>query len=575
MKLTTHFSMIVFAINCITILNAEKSSKPLASCITTNGEIISCPSTANQRNFLANSTLSAYAHFHNRINETGWAELEVTTSPKVADDQQQAYYAGFLEGFLTAQLITPAFANMLPPKRAAGYCEQLGGLLEQTLNSTVEKVLKNQGDPYWQQVGLTLNQLAGLEDGYQYSIFKGGNSEMEKKYRLSKPHMNIRPCGLLLLNLRTELGDLQSILNQTLLEKKVDHCSALIKITPSGEVLTAHNSWTSYTWMLRVLKKYSLNFRSSHSAEVAFSSYPGVIFSIDDFYITSARLVILETSIANFNAALWADVKLGHFTFEFIRNSVANRLAVNGSHWAEVFSQENGGTYNNQFMIVDYKKAATKSSGLLTVLEQLPGMIAYSDRTAALLKTSYHASYNVPMYEVIYSASGYEEMAARYGDFFSYQKTARARIFARDQARVTNLTSLYRLMRYNDMFHDPLSRCEQCTPKWEGKYAIAARADLNDPNGSYPIPFIGFQDEGAIDAKMTSGKLVDNNLQMVAVSGPTGEQVPAFSWATTKLRNAPHVDQPAGEWRFKPVKTVWGGSDEGKMVGFPEFGFDE
>ncbi len=178
--------MIVFAINCITILNAEKSSKPLASCITTNEEIISCPSTANQRNLLANSTLSAYAHFHNRINETGWAELEVTTSPKVADDQQQAYYAGFLEGFLTAQLITPAFANMLPPKRAAGYCEQLGELLEQTLNSTVEKVLKNQGDPYWQQVGLTLNQLAGLEDGYQYSIFKGGNSEMEKKYRLSK-----------------------------------------------------------------------------------------------------------------------------------------------------------------------------------------------------------------------------------------------------------------------------------------------------------------------------------------------------------------------------------------------------
>ena len=188
MKFTTSFLIFIFAIHCIaTLISAERSPKALTSCITSTGELISCPSTTNQRNFLsANSTLSAYAHFHNRINETGWAELEVTTSPKVADDQQQAYYAGFLEGFLTAQLITPAFANMLPPKRAAGYCEQLEGLLEQTLNSTVEKVLKNPGDPYWQQVGLTLNQLAGLEDGYQYSIFKGGSSEMEKKYRLSK-----------------------------------------------------------------------------------------------------------------------------------------------------------------------------------------------------------------------------------------------------------------------------------------------------------------------------------------------------------------------------------------------------
>ena len=41
---------------------------------------------------------------------------------------------------------------------------------------------------------------------------------------------------------------------------------------------------------------------------------------------------------------------------EWLRNVIANRLAVTGQDWTEIFAQYNSGTYNNQFGILDYKQ---------------------------------------------------------------------------------------------------------------------------------------------------------------------------------------------------------------------------
>lgn len=42
---------------------------------------------------------------------------------------------------------------------------------------------------------------------------------------------------------------------------------------------------------------------------MSFSSYPGVITSIDDFYILSSGLVAMETAIGNYNRSLWHMLK--------------------------------------------------------------------------------------------------------------------------------------------------------------------------------------------------------------------------------------------------------------------------
>lgn len=60
---------------------------------------------------------------------------------------------------------------------------------------------------------------------------------------------------------------------------------------------------------------------------------------------------------------------------------VANRLARSGRTWSEIFSQFNSGTYNNQWMVIDYNKfkKGTKPEDLpdelLWIVEQIPGFI--------------------------------------------------------------------------------------------------------------------------------------------------------------------------------------------------------
>ena len=129
-----------------------------------------------------------------------------------------------------------------------------------------------------------------------------------------------------------------------------------------------------------------------------FSSYPGQLYSGDDFYEVSSGLVTLETTNGNYNKELLQYIT-PHKVFEGIRTMVANRLAPNGSEWCKQFSQYNSGTYNNQWMVVDYKQinpGAELGSDTLWVLEQLPDLVHQKDVTDVLKSQGYWASYNVP-----------------------------------------------------------------------------------------------------------------------------------------------------------------------------------
>ena len=155
-------------------------------------------------------------------------------------------------------------------------------------------------------------------------------------------------------------------------------------------------------------------------SEVSFSSYPGILVSIDDFYVLKSRLVVMETTIGNSNSDLWKYVTSSTNLY-WIRCLVANRLAVNGDDWARWFSLHNSGTYvwkqliflkeitkkiknykiqsyNNEWMIIDYKlfyPGEPLRKGLLTVLEQIPGQVYWEDKTDTLVTQTYWPSYNI------------------------------------------------------------------------------------------------------------------------------------------------------------------------------------
>lgn len=67
----------------------------------------------------------------------------------------------------------------------------------------------------------------------------------------------------------------------------MNHCSGLIRVTGNlSELYAAHSSWFTYSSMLRIYKHYNFQVKNTNTAsrKISFSSYPGVLSSIDDFY---------------------------------------------------------------------------------------------------------------------------------------------------------------------------------------------------------------------------------------------------------------------------------------------------
>jgi hypothetical protein len=67
-----------------------------------------------------------------------------------------------------------------------------------------------------------------------------------------------------------------------------------------------------------------------------------------------ANLTVIETTIENYNDDLFNNI-IPISVPEWIRVVVANRLANNGQEWVDKFFIFNDGTYNNQWMITDFK----------------------------------------------------------------------------------------------------------------------------------------------------------------------------------------------------------------------------
>ncbi len=114
-----------------------------------------------------------------------------------------------------------------------------------------------------------------------------------------------------------DLEDLDSVLNSNKqrsagLDKTFPRrrgrpsCSGLIKVLPNfSDILTSQVAWNFYGCMIRILKKYSLKVHTTTRAgspivpgyNISFSSYPALLYSLDDFNVISSGLVSLETNL--------------------------------------------------------------------------------------------------------------------------------------------------------------------------------------------------------------------------------------------------------------------------------------
>lgn len=258
-----------------------------------------------------------------------------------------------------------------------------------------EQIDTNHSDePYWQNVALMEKQLDGLYDGYnsqapeleQFERFEiwiangigdlpdlitaAASQSLQKYYN---PNFNLKlplmkpALARKILQRYVNDSDLETLASQgtwpsfktkylhmtasesfKYAHQNSLHCSGLVKWTSKkDELYFSHDTWSSYFSMIRIFKEYKLNLAnpSVRAKRVLFSSYPGILDSVDDFYVTDQNLVIFETTNDIFNLTLYNYLQ-PQSLFSSVRAMIACRMAQTSSDWTHVFAQYNSGTYS-------------------------------------------------------------------------------------------------------------------------------------------------------------------------------------------------------------------------------------
>jgi hypothetical protein len=286
--------------------------------------------------------------------KSGFGELSVATSADFADADQM-YAAGYLEGALTAPRIWQQYFNVhsyiaghfvngtIPPKFQAFFATQD--------TWARANVATNRSSDVWQGIGLILAQFDGLVAGYA-AVAPAGQAlsawDLQQVNAIGD-FLDLIPA--------LSRGDDPKVaaawdwhhMNATTFARRLretTHCSALVKTDATfSDLWFSHVAWFAYSTTVRIWKNYrfALALPSAAGTEMSFSSYPGYLSSLDDYYaIWSSGLAVLETTNSVFNHSLYdLIVPQSLWAWQRVRN--ANLLAAGGRQWSDVFSQYNSG----------------------------------------------------------------------------------------------------------------------------------------------------------------------------------------------------------------------------------------
>jgi hypothetical protein len=467
----------------------------------------------------------ATASYEINLEKSGWDTLTVSSyqgEDGKYTDEVKSYAMGYIEGMLTFNRIGNHYENCNAYFNPGGKLpDNTREFLKQNREYVYQMYQDNHEDPYWIHAFSIYRQFEGIIDAYNYLAPEDKRLTIEDAMV-----MNSHDVSEIAYWKNKSARPDYSKMSVSQIREHVDshnHCSALIKVAADfSDVWFGHDTWTSFGSMARIFKEYRFksNDQSEMAKTIALSSYPGAVNSIDDFYITSKDLFITETTNGVFNNDLYD--KLDPKTLlVWQRVMMANRLTDNGGDWTDLFAKNNSGTYNNQFQVLDLKLIDTDNQVIqenaLWIIEQIPGLTVADDVTK-ILRFGYWPGYNTPFFPQIRFTAGYDEILKEkpeLRDILDYETCARAKIFRREQGKVSDLESYKHLMRLNRYQTDPLS-------KGNPTYAIASRKDLDTSQ---------LDCRGATDSKVASIKDIkgkkDKRINVIA--GPTAEDQTPFS----------------------------------------------
>jgi len=331
---------------------------------------------------------------------------------------------------------------------------------------------------------------------------------------------------LVLLNASMEIGYYTRALDRSKTPAAPERCSAFVATgswTRGGKPVIGHNNWSGYLEGSRANVIFDIRPEKGH--RMLMDGFPGLIHSGDDFGVTSAGLVITETTISHFAGFDPAGIP------EFVRARRAMQYAAGVDDFARIMREGNNGGYANTWLVADVARneVARLELGLKHVT---------LDRTG----DGYFVGANFPIDPKLIAeeTTGFKADPATEGTLV--RKARWDELMAERKGTIDVAAGEAFLADHYDAY--------ERKPDSPSERTLCGHVDLS-PRGMKP-----WQDEfgpaGTVQAKVTDAAMAQR-MEMVAAFGhPCGiafkaaehlRKHPQFDWQKPLLR-----DLPSGPW---------------------------
>ena len=477
------------------------------------------------------ATADAWAMFNDSYSSVGWGQVHIWTNPK-SESYKQMYCAGFADTFLTKSRVAEYFYLY----KEAQINDRNGQWPEKWttwFSSNIEymrQMTKSPSDDYWERTRLIMAQYDGMVKGY------------EKARTESDPVISELDFWIL-----QSAGDLDD-LTEVLAGKPVRDPELTLKCTGMvflendengnvNDIYFAQDTWSDYRDLHAYLKEYNLNIPEFTAHRVTISTRTGHLASVDDFWTNDKGLLVLETTMHNFNHTLYDLYVKPQSILTWIRSYHAMFATQDGKSWTEHFIRENSGTYNNEYLVLDTKKF-TKGKPLqndtLWMIEQYPGDNSMSkDMTQELIDQTYWPSINTPWFPELFELANYtgtQKADPQKANFWSYYDQPRMKVIQHHAKDVTSYEAFQSYMRYNDYKNDPDLQIPYLdgSGTWsEPAQGILSRYDLRPDEGT---PYGAKNHFGGLDTKTARVSSFLANQTWDAILSPENKYNPPFNF---------------------------------------------
>merc|ERR1719253_1945729 len=292
----------------------------------------------------------------------GWSDLHLAFNQdgdEEMNDYQKMYVAGIMEGVMTAEGIRDFFMD-------TQFSDEARAGLAELFMPEMAFLGENSGkkSPFWHLSTAAGCQLLGIHQGYD--LVRERHPEWKYPHLTLSDLMRLNQDGQIDFLVGLLPGISGNYLNNTeatmagLAEERERHngdrCSAVVAFT-GDDLLVGHTTMETYSEQVRIMKRYEFPLLGAQAKTVVFSSYPGCISSTDDWMVGDNKLLVTETTTGPMTEN--NGVLREPYVPDFIHVMTAFRTAGTGAEFVQGFL--NGeraitGTYNSDWMIVDYKQ---------------------------------------------------------------------------------------------------------------------------------------------------------------------------------------------------------------------------